>query len=64
MQAHHFDPYGKELDAHQAGGGIVGFCSWRRLQEVLRQAGELRPEERLVSYQVDERGISFRVTQG
>lgn len=63
MHAHHFDASGKELEAHQVRGGVAGFCSWRRLQEVLRQAGELRPEERLMSYQVDDRGISFRVTQ-
>ncbi len=61
MKAVHFDRLGKELQAHEVGGGSVSFISWRRLSEVLRAAGELRDFERTIGFQVDDRGLSVRV---
>lgn len=63
MKAVHFDAKtGSEIPAHEV-RGIAGFTSWRRLAEIFRAAGELREGERLLSFQVDERGIGFRVHQ-
>lgn len=42
-------------------GGVVGFCSWRRLAEVFKAAGELKPTEAMVSYRLDDHGIHYRV---
>jgi len=62
MKAIHIEvPSGKELAAHEVGGGVVGFCSWRRLEEVFRDAKELKATEQLKSVQLDERGITYRV---
>ena len=35
------------------------FISWRRLQTVLREAGEIRPNERLTHLEIGEWGISI-----
>ena len=43
--------------------GQSGYCSWYRLSEVLKAAGELRPSERIVSLDIDERGIKFNVNR-
>jgi hypothetical protein len=43
------------------GGGVVGFCSWKRLAELFRDAKEVRDTEELVSYRIDWRGITYRV---
>lgn len=60
MQATHFDAKtGKEMPAHEA-TGVAGFVSWRRLSELFRASGEVKPNEDLLSFQVDERGIMFR----
>lgn len=63
MQAIHFDRDGREIPAHEAslGSNLTNFCSWRRLWQTLRESGELRPNETLVSFQVDDRGITYRV---
>ena len=57
-----------EIDAKtgkltEGGGGVSagGFCSWRRLREVFRDAKELKPGEELISYKLDEHGIHYRV---
>jgi hypothetical protein len=64
MKAHYFDADGKKLKALPSSGLVgVGFFSWHRLQEILRKAGEIRPNELLLSYQVDDRGICFRITE-
>lgn len=61
MKAVHFDAkIGKEMPAHEA-RGVAGFISWRRLAELFRTSGEVRASEDLLSFQVDDRGISFRV---
>lgn len=64
MPAVHFDvKTGREIPAHEASRGapVVGFCSWQRLAEVFRNAGELKEGETLKSFQVDDRGITFRI---
>lgn len=60
MKAVHFDTNGKQIAPHEA-SGIAGFTSWLRLAEIFRAAGELRDNERLLSFQVDDRGITFYV---
>lgn len=62
MKATHFDARtGKEIEAHDVRGGAVGFASWPRLAEIFKEAGELRQGETLKSFQVDDRGVTFRV---
>ncbi len=63
MKAIHIDAKtSRPIEAHAvAAAYTVGFISWRRLAEVLAAAGETKPSEQVVSYQIDERGISFRV---
>lgn len=61
MKAIHFDRHGNEIPAHEVRAGTTGFVSWGRMAEVLAAANELRPGEHVKSFQVDERGISFRV---
>ena len=61
MEAIHFDHAGKKLPAHQSPAGIAGFTSWKRLSEIFRRAGEIRDFERIVGWQIDERGITFKV---
>lgn len=41
--------------------GVVGFCSWRRLGEVFRNAEEIRQTEKLVSYRITSDGIFYSV---
>ena len=63
MKATHFDAKtGNEFPAYQA-SGLAGFTSWVRLSKIFRDAGEVRPDEELLSFQVDDRGITFRVKQ-
>lgn len=62
MKAIHFDAKtGEQLEAHEVGVSSTGFCSWGRLSEVFRAAEEVRNYEELLSFQVDERGITFRL---
>lgn len=62
MKAVHFDAKtGNQIKTHEVGGGSTGFCSWRRLSEIFRAAEEVRNYEELLSFQIDERGITFRV---
>lgn len=62
MRAIHIEvPSGREVPAHEVRASVVGFTSWRRLEEVFRAAGEINPRERLEGVQIDERGITFRV---
>jgi len=45
-----------------AGGGVVGFVGWRRLaEEVLRNAKEIKADEVVVTFVVEEQGISYYV---
>lgn len=59
MKAIHIDISGKEHEAHEVHGD-AGFISWTRLATVLRAAGELKPNEALAFYQLDNRGITYR----
>ena len=62
MRAIHITiPEGHEIPAHEVPAGIVGFTSWRRLEEIFRRAGEINSRERLIGVQIDDRGITFRV---
>jgi hypothetical protein len=62
LKATHFSASsGLEMPAHEVHGGSTGFISWQRLAGVLRTGGELRPDEGVISFQVDDRGLSFRV---
>lgn len=61
LQATHYSfETGMEVPAHTV-SGQTGFISWRRLAEVLRAAGELKPHEIADTVQVDLRGLAFRV---
>jgi hypothetical protein len=64
MKAVHFDAKtGNPIEAHNVGsmGGVTGFISWRRLCELFRDGKEIRDNEALLSFQIDERGITYRV---
>lgn len=41
--------------------GTVGFVGWTRLGSVLRDAGEIRQYEEVLSFRIDEHGIHVRV---
>lgn len=63
MEAIHIDAKtGQQIPAFAVSGESVGFISWRRLAEVLGSARELRGGENVVSYQIDDRGLTFRVS--
>jgi len=64
MKAIHFNAAtGAEIPAHEASqlSNVTNFCSWRRLAEVFKDARETFPSERVVAFQVDDRGITYRV---
>lgn len=64
MKAIHFNAEtGAEIQAHEVSklSNVVNFCSWQRLRVVFKEAGELFPTERIVAFQIDERGITYRV---
>lgn len=64
MKAIHFSAEtGNEISAHEVhhDANIVGFCSWKRLAEIFRRADEVRTNETLSSFQIDDRGITFRI---
>lgn len=62
MQAVHIDAKtGTEIPAHEAASGVTGFISWRRLVDVLRNGNEITGGEEVRVWQVDERGITFRL---
>jgi hypothetical protein len=64
MKAEHFSAAtGRPIETHEVRSCVVGFCSWKRLAEVYRAAGELKEGETIESFQVDERGISIRVVR-
>lgn len=43
-------------------GGVKGFMSWRRLaDEVLREASEIKADEVVIAFDVDEQGIAYTV---
>lgn len=54
---------GLEIAPHQNTDGAAGFISWKRLPEIFRKGGEIKLDEELVAFQVDERGITFTVTK-
>jgi hypothetical protein len=64
MKAIHFNAEtGAEIPAHEVSrlSNVTNFCSWQRLSKVFREAGELFPSEHIVAFQIDERGITYRV---
>ncbi len=63
MKAVHFDvKTGEEIPAHLVQrAGVVGFISWYRLAKLFYESGEVRENEELLSFQVDDRGICFRM---
>ena len=62
MKAIHIEPQtGREIPAHEVGGGVIGFISWHRLLTLFRDANELRQGESIKSFQIDERGLTFRL---
>jgi hypothetical protein len=50
---------GAVLDPDKDHGGVVGSFSWRRLHEILRSSGELRPGETVLRYTVSTDGVQF-----
>jgi hypothetical protein len=52
-----------EHQSVEPGGGVVGFFSWKRLAEILHDAGEVKPDERLISYRLDAGGVHYRVAR-
>lgn len=61
MKAIHINGHGLEIPAHEVRSNVTGFISWQRLCEVLRSAHELKKDEIVTSYQIDDRGLVFRV---
>jgi hypothetical protein len=56
-------PSGRELQPHEVTSSMTGFCSWRRFaEEILRDAGEIRHNERVTSIQISADGLTFRLT--
>ena len=47
----------------RAGAGVCTLISYTRLEDVLREAGELRPKHRVTGYHMDDFGINFYITQ-
>lgn len=41
------------------GGGTAGFFTWHRLEEILRAAGELRGNETIDGYRIEDAGVNF-----
>ena len=61
MKAIHFDyETGKEIPAHSV-AGVAGFISWHRLGKLFYEVGEVHADEELLSFQVDDRGICYRM---
>ena len=50
---------GKQDD--DIGGGLCGFVSWRRLQEVFHSSNELRPNERVKYWRISDDGITYGI---
>ena len=40
-------------------GGVVNFCSWHRLEGLLRTAGEVKPSESVKTFVIQEGGIKI-----
>lgn len=54
-----------KLDPNFTGhGGTAGFFTWHRLEEILRSAGELRGNESIEGYRVEDAGVNFFVKKG
>ncbi len=45
------------------GGGVVGFISYGRLESIFRSNGEVRNNERVVGYVVEDDGITFYIEE-
>ncbi len=45
----------------RSGCGVSKFTSWRRLEEILIAAGEIRPDERITGYKVDAQGVAYYI---
>lgn len=43
--------------------GNSGFISWRRITEVLKAAGEIKPTEELTHLVIDQNGITTRLKE-
>ncbi len=43
--------------------GISGFFTWKRLEGILRDAGELRPGETIEGYRVNSAGVNFFINR-
>lgn len=41
--------------------GLAGAISWRRLEEVFRAANEIRPDEEITHYTIDDHQIIYHV---
>ena len=41
--------------------GLMGFVGWKRLETILRTAGELGDNEAVESFYVDETGLYFSI---
>lgn len=55
---------GREYPPSLPPSGRLGLCntiSWKRLEQVLRDAGEIRRSELLISYEIGDDGITYRV---
>ncbi len=49
--------------ARAEGGGVCNFMSWHRLENALKQTGEVRPGECIEKVTIDGRGITFYYKQ-
>jgi len=48
-----------KINANYTGAGLAGSLTWKRLEKILRDAGEMRSNEDLNGFKADKQGINF-----
>lgn len=61
MIAFHIDAKTGQQLPPTAVQGTTGFISWKRLAQLIKSSDELRANESLISIQVDDRGLTYRI---
>ncbi len=50
-----------KVNPNFTGAGLAGSLSWQRLEQILRDAGELKDNEVINGYRADKQGINFYI---
>jgi len=50
-----------KINANFSGAGLAGWISWERMEQILRNAGELRDNESINGYRADKQGVDFYI---